>query len=384
MDEFLIHNREQLVERCKAKVAQRPLRAATPEQLKNGVRLFLDQLIRTLEAEKADRPAESLRISGASGGWSSDPSEMSAAAASHGRQLLELGYTVDQVVHDYGDLCQAITDLAVERDAPFTIDEFRTLNRCLDNAIADAVTEFSSLRDVTRDLAHAAAENRRLGFLVHELRNALSTASLAVSALEMSNMPVTGATGAVLKRSLDALKKLTDKAIAEVRSTMQPAAPAEVFAVADFIAEVSAAARLDPKARRCDFIVDAVDPQLTVAGNRGLLSAALGNLLQNAFKFTHAQSRVHLRAGAVADRVLIEVEDRCGGLRPGSLERMFKPFSERMDETAGLGLGLCIARQSVEMDAGGLSVRDLPEVGCVFTMDLPLHSVGRPEGARPV
>ena len=50
-----------------------------------------------------------------------------------------LGYTADQVVHDYGDLCQAITDLAFERDAPFAVDEFRTLNRCLDNAIADAV-----------------------------------------------------------------------------------------------------------------------------------------------------------------------------------------------------------------------------------------------------
>ncbi len=384
MYQFLANNREELIARCKHKVAERPHRSATPQQLVHGIPIFLEQLTRTLEAEEKGLPAEGTRISGAPGGGALSQSEIGVTAAAHGRELLELGFSVDQVVHDYGDLCQAITDLAVERDAPFTIDEFRTLNRCLDNAIADAVTEFSSLRDVTRDLAHAAAENRRLGFLVHELRNALSTASLAVSALEMSNMPVTGATGAVLKRSLDALKKLTDKAIAEVRSTMQPAAPAEVFAVADFIAEVSAAARLDPKAMRCDFIVDAVDPQLTVAGNRGLLSAALGNLLQNAFKFTHAQSRVHLRAGAVADRVLIEVEDRCGGLRPGSLERMFKPFSERMDETAGLGLGLCIARQSVEMDAGGLSVRDLPEVGCVFTMDLPLHSVGRPEGARPV
>ncbi len=40
---------------------------------------------------------------------------------------MELGFSVDQVVHDYGDLCQAITDLAVERDAPFSVDQFRTL-----------------------------------------------------------------------------------------------------------------------------------------------------------------------------------------------------------------------------------------------------------------
>lgn len=384
MFQFLANNREELVARCKQKVAARPHRSATEGQLVHGIPIFLEQLTRTLEAEEKGLAAEGTRISGAAGGRALSQSEIGITAAAHGRELLELGFSVDQVVHDYGDLCQAITDLAVERDAPFSIDEFRTLNRCLDNAIADAVTEFSSQRDVTRDLAHAAAENRRLGFLVHELRNALGTASLAVNALEMSNMPISGATGAVLKRSLDALKKLTDKAIAEVRSTMQPAANAEVFTAAEFIADVAAAARLDPKARACQFLVDPVDPQLAVGGNRGLLSAALGNLLQNAFKFTHPGSSVHLRARAVANRVLIEVEDRCGGLRPGSIERMFRPFSERMDETTGLGLGLCIARQSVEADGGVLGVRSLPGVGCVFTVDLPLRSVGRSQEAASV
>jgi hypothetical protein len=66
-------------------------------------------------------------------------SEIGTSAVAHGASLLGLGYTVDQVVHDYGDLCQSITDLAFERDAPFSVEEFRTLNRCLDNAIADAV-----------------------------------------------------------------------------------------------------------------------------------------------------------------------------------------------------------------------------------------------------
>lgn len=372
---FLANNRDELIARCKQKVAARPHRAATERQLVHGIPIFLEQLTRTLRAEEQGQAAEGTRISGAAGGRGLSPSEIGVSAAAHGRELLELGFSVDQVVHDYGDLCQAITDLAMERDAPFTIDEFRTLNRCLDNAIAEAVTEFSAQRDACRDLAHAAEENRRLGFLVHELRNALGTATLAVGALEMSRMPITGATGAVLKRSLDALKKLTDKAIAEMRSTMQPAAPAEVFSAADFIADVSAAARLDPKAGAGQFLVEPVDPQLAIAGNRGLLSAALGNLLQNAFKFTHPGSSVLLRARAAESRLLIEVEDRCGGLRPGSIERLFRPFSEHMDETTGLGLGLCIARQSVEADGGGLGVRDLPGVGCVFTMDLPLQQV---------
>lgn len=377
MYQFLANNREDLIARCKRKVAARPHRAATERQLVHGIPIFLEQLTRTLEAEEKGLAAEGKRISGVSGGGLLLQSEIGVSAAAHGKELLELGFSVDQVVHDYGDLCQAITDLAMERDAPFTIDEFRTLNRCLDNAIAEAVTEFSSQRDASRDLAHAAEETRRLGFLVHEFRNALGTATLAVSAIEMGHMPISGATGAVLKRSLAALKKLTDKAIAEVRSTIQPPAQAEVFSAADFIAEMSGAARLDPKAAACQFVVEPVDPQLAISGNRGLLSAALGNLLQNAFKFTHPGSSVHLRARAAGNRLLIEVEDRCGGLRPGSMERMFRPFSERMDETTGLGLGLCIARQSVEADGGGLNVRDLPGVGCVFTMDLHLHFLAR-------
>ncbi len=118
--------------------------------------------------------AESLHISGASGGDATNMSLIGASAIAHGKELLELGYSVDQVVHDYGDICQAITDLAVERDAPFSVNEFRTLNRCLDNAIANAVSEFSARRDVTFALKQSADENERRGVLVHEIRNHVS------------------------------------------------------------------------------------------------------------------------------------------------------------------------------------------------------------------
>jgi hypothetical protein len=172
MHDFLSNNRDDLIHRCQVKVAHRPARGATAEQLQNGVPLFLDQLIQTLRVEQTSDPMDSRRISGPASGEVSF-STIGISAAQHGRQLLELGFTVDQVVHDYGDLCQAITDLAYERDAPFEIDEFRTLNRCLDNAIADAVTEFSYQRDAASDNRHAREMNERLGFFAHELRNFL-------------------------------------------------------------------------------------------------------------------------------------------------------------------------------------------------------------------
>ena len=157
MHEFLRNNRDELIARCKYKVSKRPQRAATEQQLANGVPLFLDQLTRTLKAEEANEDSESMRISGPSGGDSLALSEMGVTAAAHGKELLKLGFSVDQVVHDYGDLCQAITDLAFERDAPFSIEQFRTLNRCLDNAIADAVTEFSLQRDAKVGAVFAAS-----------------------------------------------------------------------------------------------------------------------------------------------------------------------------------------------------------------------------------
>ena len=171
MHTFLKHNRHELIERCKVKVAQRPKRAATAKQLENGVPMFLDQLTRTLEAEQANEADQSMQISGPAGGDVRALSEMGVSATAHGKQLLKLGYTVDQVVHDYGDLCQAITDLAFERDAPFAVAEFRTLNRCLDNAIADAVTEFSAQRDTKLAELQAFETIERSGLLAHELRS---------------------------------------------------------------------------------------------------------------------------------------------------------------------------------------------------------------------
>lgn len=374
MHEFLNNNREELIARCKAKVAQRPRRAATPEQLKNGVPLFLEQLTKTLRAEKEGHPDDSLRISGASGGESSALSEIGVSATAHGKQLLELGYTVDQVVHDYGDLCQAITDLAVERDAPFSVEEFRTLNRCLDNAIADAVTEFSAQRDATVSRRYSVEANERLGFLVHELRNSLQTASLALAALETGQLPIAGATGSVLRRSLVALTTLVSRSIDEVRVTAEPQLNREVFSLASFIADAGNAALLQANARGCPFTVRNVDKDVQIEGPRDLLLGALVNLLQNAFKFTRPQTEVALHAYAGDDgAVFIDVEDRCGGLAPGAAEIMFRPFARRHEDRSGLGLGLSIARENVEAAGGTLTVRNVPGTGCVFTIRLRRH-----------
>jgi len=377
MHEFLTVYRSELIDRCRRKVAERtaPTTTKQEQEREHGIPLFLDQLVKTLQIEQTTHPMRSRKVSGPSSGVIPYFSEMGESAARHGRELLLRGFTVDQVVHDYGDLCQAITDLAFEVKAPIQIDEFRTLNRSLDNAIAAAVTEFNYGHDSIVADQHTQDLNERLGSFAHELRNIVNTATLALSTITAGNVGLTGATGDVLRRSLVGLRTMVDRSLSEVRMTAGLPLQHRLFSLADFIAEMKLSASLEAQMKQCGLIISVVDPKLAVDADRELLFSALGNLLQNAFKFTHAKSEVTLNAYAAADRILIDVADKCGGLPPGKAEEMFLPFTQQGSDKTGVGLGLSISRRSVEANGGVLSVRDIPGEGCVFTIDLPRHAI---------
>jgi signal transduction histidine kinase len=280
---------------------------------------------------------------------------------------------VEQVVHVYGDLCQAITDLAFERSAAIEVDEFRTLNRCLDNGIAEAVTEFALQRHSLVENNIINALTARLGLLAHELRNHIHTATLAVMAVKAGNVGLTGATGAVLDQSLIGMRRLIDRSLADVRVAAGMAPQQRLISLADFIADVRISASLEAQARQSLFTVRDVDSQLALNVDREMLLSAVGNLLQNGFKFTKPETEVSLHAYVAADRIRIDVEDHCGGLPHGAAEDMFLPFKQNGADKSGMGLGLAICRRSVEANDGALSVRDIPGSGCVFTIDLPRH-----------
>ncbi len=374
LHEFLTTNRAELIQLCRIKVAKRLAPKAAPVELEHGIPRFLDQLIKTLQVEQTSQPMQSFRVSGPSGGGPAS-SEIATSAALHGRELSQRGFTVEQVVHDYGDLCQAITGLAHELDVPIEIDEFRTLNRCLDNGIADAVTEYVFHRDSMTESKNNSALNEQLGSLAHELRNFLHTATLAVLAIKAGNVGTTGATGALLDRSLVGMRNLIDRSLTEVRLTAGMPSRAELISLSDFLADVKIAASLEAQLRKCTFTVGEVDRDLALDVDREILLSAVGNLLQNAFKFTHAHSEVTLNAYAAANRICIDIEDHCGGLPKGAVEDLFVPFKQSGDDRSGMGLGLTICRRSVEANNGVLRVRDIPGSGCVFTIDLPRHAL---------
>lgn len=373
LQDFLVLHRSQLIERCRITSSARRSPKATDTELDKGIPLFLDQLITTLSHEPRQPPSLTPQAAseGARGGESP---EMITSALLHGRALLGAGFTVEQVVHSYGDMCQAITGLAFEKELSIPTDEFKTLNRCLDNVMAAAVKQYSSERDASLKIGPQPL-NEQLGALAHELRNILHTATLAFTAIKKGNVGNSGATSALLDRCLIGLRTLIDRSLADVRVSAGMPPGLTLTNLAEFVGKVRISAALEAHEKHCELKVAGVDPSLAVFVDEDLLMSAVGNLLQNAFKFTQHGSEVCLHAHALAGRVLIEISDNCGGLAPGAAEKMFAPFTRLGNDTSGLGLGLSIARRSIEANHGALTVRDVPGFGCVFIIDLPRHAM---------
>jgi signal transduction histidine kinase len=361
LHDFISLNRDELITRCRAKVATRAVPPPTDQELDHGVPLFLDQLADALRLHIVSSPA------------------IAKSAIQHGRDLLLRGFSVSQVVHDYGDVCQAITELALELEAPISTEDFRMLNRCLDDAIAGAVTEYGRERDQSNldGQGEAARASERLGFFAHELRNLINTSLTAFEVLKTGNVGVAGSTGAVLQRGLVGIRSLISRSLAEVR-LMQGVQHQEQFAVSEFVEELGEAATLEANARGVKLAVLPVEEGVWIEADRQVLAAVVTNLLQNAFKFTRPRTTVTLRVGATAERVLVEIEDECGGLPGGNVQELFRPFEQRSADRTGLGLGLSFSRWGAEANNGRICTRNLPGKGCVFTLDLPrLHvSVG--------
>jgi signal transduction histidine kinase len=354
--EFITLNREEIITRCRAKVATRSIPPPSEAEINHGVPLFLDQLVDMLQ----------------SGGGTG---EIDRTAGQHGHDLLLKGFTVSQVVHDYGDVCQTITELALETNAPISTEDFRTLNRCLDEAIASAVTIYTHESQQLHADKATDRDNERVGFLVHEMRNLVNTAVVAFEVLKSGNVGVGGSTGAVLNRTLMALRDLIARSLEEIRSTHTVKNRKQIL-VSEFIDEIGAAAILEAHARSLKLIVSPVQDELAIEADQQILAAVVGNLLQNAFKFTRPHSTVTLSVRGSADRVLIEVHDECGGLPGESGEKeLVASFEQRGADRSGLGIGLTFSRWGAEANGGRLYASNMPGKGCVFTVDLPRSPV---------
>jgi signal transduction histidine kinase len=352
---FINEHRDEIIARCHAKVFRRHGRLPSTAQLLQGIPDFLDQLVRTLEQEEREGRPENGDISGSADG-KPQLSEVNVSASRHGKDLLGFGFSVDQLVHNYGDMCQAITELAIEHDAPCSIPAFRTLNRCMVNAIADAAKEFTYQRDAVATLKSAEGANLRLAEYSHQLRTSLSTALMAFEAARSGKLNLTGATGTILERNLRALTLLIDDSLSDFAAISGEPQLLHSFSLADFIGEAVAATNTHAIDCAIKLRVLPVAGELAISGDRAMLLAAVELVLHNAFAFSDQGKEVLLTAYAAGDHVIIDVKD----------QSRHSPDS---------GMNLAIVQKTVMTHEGVLSFQELPGDGRVLTISLPRYAL---------
>jgi signal transduction histidine kinase len=354
-------------------------------QLKRGLPIFYKQLMNVLRLE-AELPCTVINIDkGLMREAAKDNDEQAMTRASgrpdeailaqdagfHGRELLRLGYTVSHVVHAYGAMCQSITAIAMIKEVAITPGEFHDLNRCLDIAIAGAVTEYLTLHNSQESIR----EIEHLGFLAHELRNALAQISISVQMIKRGTVGFGGSTGQVLERGLKRAEYLIDRSLTEVRLRVDPKIYTEALPLLQVIDQIIVTAEVEALAK--DQVLEIhVEPDLIIEADKHLIHSAISNLVQNALKYTHHGGKIQLRGRHVGEKVILEIEDECGGLSTEVYDDLFKPFEQQDQKREGLGLGLTIARRAIELNHGTIEVRNLSQKGCIFKVILPKAKMG--------
>lgn len=290
----------------------------------------------------------------------------SASAEEHGGQRLRLGFDAAEVVREYGALHEAILEIADRGHVTVTLKEEGLVARWINVGIADAVAQYVQERDV--ELQRRSAEH--IGFIAHELRNPLGSALLAFQRLRRTEL-AEGRTASMVERNLRRTADLIDSVLSHAWLKLGVQPKLAPIVVKDLLREIDADSAIQGQTKSITTEVAAPD-DLTIEADPRLLRSAVSNLVYNALKFSRENSTVKITATAAEGRVAIEVADACGGLPPGKAEELFNPLVQRAENRSGFGLGLAIALQAAEAHNGTIRVRDMPGVGCAFTIDLPM------------
>jgi signal transduction histidine kinase len=356
--EVLVERADEVMARWRANVIGTIAPESLPTvELVDHLPLFLKEVIAALRAN--DGLPASVSVS-----------DESQTAIVHGEQRLRLGFSLDSVVREYGALRDAILSTGRDAGIPVTYREAQTVFDTTINGIASAVSEYARQRDAELHRQH----NEHVAFLAHELRNPLSSAAMALSLLETAgHIPPTERASLALQSSLSKIKELVDHALDVARIASGVALRRQPTRLTDLLAgiEIEAASDADAHGVKLQLTIEE-DVELLV--DPRLIHSALSNLVRNAIKYTSHAGLVEVRGHVVGERLVVEVEDACGGLPPGRVEEAFAPFIRLDDDQKqpGFGLGLAIAKQAVDAHGGTLRIQNLPGKGCIFCLELPL------------
>jgi signal transduction histidine kinase len=331
-------------------------------QPREGLVIFLNQLISAFESlpdaeevhSSLDRPVEII-----------NKNEVIHSAGVFGQEFLNQGYQLNHVVQSYGLMCQSIMELATEKKVQILSSEFRKLNMCLDIAIASAVTEFY----IENHHNMKAQEIEGLGSLAHELRNALNSINLSLQLIKSGQVGFAGSTGQILELNLKRMNDLISRALTKVKLQAEPAIQTQSVSLLKIVNQVIETALIEASERN-QTIEAKVDEGLLINVDEQLFYSALSNLIQNALKYSRAGGCIQVRGYQGNSRLVVEVEDECGGLKDEGVD-LFKAFEQKNENRKGLGLGLTIAQKAIWRHRGEVEVQNLKGKGCIFRIILP-------------
>jgi signal transduction histidine kinase len=297
------------------------------------------------------------------------------AAEEHAEQRFWRGYDLPAIVREYGVLREILWDAITEQTEP-PLEETRRLLRYLFEGLAEATARYVNLRD--GEIRRRNSEH--LGFLAHELRNPIASARMAMELLRVRReIDPSSQMFNVVERGITKAMQLIDDALIAVRlGQVGPQSCANVDLGA-MVHDLAAESEAEASAKGLAIVVEGGGQ---MEADVRALRSALSNLIRNAVKFSKPKSEIVLRVRATGGRVIVEVEDSCGGLAEGAETKLFDPFVQAGADRSGFGLGLAIAKQATEAHNGQLRIHNLPGKGCVFVLDLPVGPPPREERAR--
>jgi PAS domain S-box-containing protein len=243
-------------------------------------------------------------------------------------------------------------------------------------------------------IAEAAshAKDKFLAALSHELRTPLTPVLMAVAAMDMNSdlAPELRDDMAMIRRNVELEAKLIDDLLdlslalsGKLRLNLETV---ELNEVVHQVCEICRPFVLEKGINlRCDL----PNPSTFVKADPARLQQVLWNLLKNAVKFTPERGDISVRVSpTVENRVRLQVRDSGIGMAPDVLPCIFDAFEQGDDditrEFGGMGLGLAIAKNLVELHHGTIRAESSgPKQGSTFTIELPLISKNVDEHARP-
>jgi signal transduction histidine kinase/CheY-like chemotaxis protein len=312
-----------------------------------------------------------------------------AAAQEHGEQRWEVGWSLPEVVRDYQILRLVLFEYLEESlPRPLGFHESRAIDLALDEAISASVTAYvgqseTALREQAAALKEA--DQRKTDFmamLAHELRNPLAPILTSIELLRLLGSQDRHINQAreIIERQVKQMVRLVDDLLDLTRIARgKLELRRSLFDVGQAVMQAVQTTRPLLEAQGHQLSVELPTEPIHLEADETRIVQVLVNLLSNAGKYTDRSGSIHLSVSREGDEAVLRVRDNGVGIETEMLGRIFDLFTQidrSLDRSqGGLGIGLTLVRQLVELHGGRVSAHsEGPGKGSEFVVHLPITS----------